>query len=117
MDAALARLTGLHPKFIDLSLDRIHRLLEDLGSPHCRMPPVVHVAGTNGKGSAIAMMRSVLEASGWRVHAYTSPHLVKFPERIRIAGSIIDERLLVQLLERVEQILSSSADAGVASEG
>jgi len=102
--AALDRLTKLHPKLIDLSLDRTYRLLADLGDPHLRMPPVVHVAGTNGKGSTIANMRAVLEAAGWRVHVYTSPHLVQFAERIRIVGSLIDNALLVQLLEYVEQV-------------
>ena len=102
VDAALARLTGLYPKLIDLSLDRMHRLLADLGNPQGRLPPVIHVAGTNGKGSTVAMMRAVLEAAGYKVHVYTSPHLVRFAERIRLAGSLIDETLLLQLLEHVE---------------
>ena len=102
VDAALARLTGLYPKLIDLSLDRMHRLLAALGNPQARMPPVIHVAGTNGKGSTVATMRAVLEAAGYRVHVYTSPHLVRFAERIRLAGSIVDETLLLELLEHVE---------------
>ncbi len=102
VDATLARLTGLYPKLIDLSLGRMHRLLGDLGNPHEKLPPVIHVAGTNGKGSTVAMMRAVLEAAGYRVHVYTSPHLVRFAERIRLAGSVIDENLLLQLLEHVE---------------
>jgi dihydrofolate synthase/folylpolyglutamate synthase len=102
VDVALARLTKLYPKLIDLSLERMHRLLADLGNPHLRLPPVIHVAGTNGKGSVIAIMRSVLEAAGYRVHVYTSPHLVRFAERIRIVGSLIDEALLLALLEHVE---------------
>ena len=102
VDAALARLTKLYPKLIDLSLDRMHRLLADLGNPHQRLPPVIHVAGTNGKGSVIAIMRAVLEAAGYRVHVYTSPHLVRFTERIRLVGSLIDETLLRALLEHVE---------------
>ena len=102
VDAALARLTGLYPKLIDLSLGRMHRLLADLGDPHLRLPPVIHVAGTNGKGSTVAIMRAVLEAAGYRVHVYTSPHLVRFAERIRLVGGLIDEALLLALLEHVE---------------
>ncbi len=103
VDATLERLTKLYPKLIDLSLDRMNRLLSDLGDPHRRLPPVIHVAGTNGKGSVIAIMRAVLEASGYRVHGYTSPHLVRFAERIRLVGSLIDETLLLGLLEHVEE--------------
>ncbi len=103
VDAALARLTRLFPKLIDLSLDRMHRLLADLGHPEAKMPPVIHVAGTNGKGSTIATMRAVLEAAGYKVHVYTSPHLVRFAERIRLAGDLIDETLLLALLENVEE--------------
>lgn len=102
VDAALARLTGLYPKLIDLSLDRMRRLLANLGNPHERLPPVIHVAGTNGKGSTVAIMRAVLEAAGYKVHVYTSPHLVRFAERIRLSGSLIDETLLLELLEHVE---------------
>ena len=102
VDAALLRLTGLFPKLIDLSLGRMERLLEDLGNPHQKLPPVIHVAGTNGKGSTVAIMRAVLEAAGYRVHVYTSPHLVRFAERIRLVGSLIDEALLLALLEHVE---------------
>ncbi|MGE3332197.1 MAG: folylpolyglutamate synthase/dihydrofolate synthase family protein [Rhodospirillaceae bacterium] len=104
VDAALERLTYLFPKLIDLSLDRMHRLLGDLGHPEQRMPPVIHVAGTNGKGSTVATMRAVLEASGYKVHVYTSPHLVRFAERIRLVGDLIDETLLLALLERVEEV-------------
>ncbi len=102
VDAALDRLTRLYPKLIDLSLDRMCRLLADLGDPHLRLPSVIHVAGTNGKGSVIAIMRAVLEAAGYRVHAYTSPHLVRFAERIRLVGSLVDETLLLALLAHVE---------------
>lgn len=102
VDAVLARLTLLYPKLIDLSLGRTYRLLADLGNPHERLPPVIHVAGTNGKGSTIAMMRAVLEAVGYRVHVYTSPHLVRFAERIRLVGALIDEELLLHMLEHVE---------------
>jgi dihydrofolate synthase / folylpolyglutamate synthase len=102
VDITLARLTGLYPKLIDLSLGRMHRLLAYLGNPHENLPPVIHVAGTNGKGSTVAIMRAVLEAAGYRVHVYTSPHLVRFAERIRLVGSLIDEGLLLDFLEHVE---------------
>ncbi|HKY95179.1 MAG TPA: Mur ligase family protein, partial [Kiloniellales bacterium] len=94
----------LHPKVIDLSLDRVYRLLERLDSPQDRLPPVVHVAGTNGKGSTIAYLRAILEDAGNAVHVYTSPHLVRFHERIRLAGRLIDEGALVALLEECEQV-------------
>ena len=90
-DVLLERLLQLHPKIIDLTLDRVYRLLDALGNPQDDLPPVVHVAGTNGKGSTIAMMRAGLEASGHRVHVYTSPHLVRFHERIRLGGALIEE--------------------------
>jgi len=102
-DAVLERLTKLHPKTIDLSLGRIEGLLETLGNPHLSLPPVVHVAGTNGKGSVLAFMRAILEASGHKVHVYTSPHLVSFHERIRIAGELISEDELSSLLEECEK--------------
>ena len=101
-DAILERLLRLHPKLIDLSLHRIERLLSRLGRPDLRLPPVVHVAGTNGKGSVIAFLAALLEAAGYRVHAYTSPHLVRFHERICLAGRPIAEKALVQLLEECE---------------
>src|SRR3990167_1084727 len=86
IDSILARLLALHPKRIDLSLDRIERLLAALGHPERKLPPVIHVGGTNGKGSTIAFMRAILEAAGQRVHVYTSPHLVSFNERFRIGA-------------------------------
>ena len=101
-DRVLERLGRLHPKRIDLSLGRIERLLAALGDPQDRLPPIVHVAGTNGKGSTVATLRACLEAGGWRVHAYTSPHLVRFHERIRLAGTLIDEDALLALLEECE---------------
>jgi dihydrofolate synthase / folylpolyglutamate synthase len=101
-DAILMRLLALHPKIIDLSLDRMHRILEKLGNPERRLPPVIHIAGTNGKGSTQAMLRAMMEAAGLKVHAYTSPHLVKFHERIRVAGSLIAEADLSALLEECE---------------
>jgi dihydrofolate synthase / folylpolyglutamate synthase len=103
-DAVLARLLSLHPKKIDLALDRILRLLGDLGNPQTKLPPVIHVAGTNGKGSVCAFSRAMLEAQGLRVHVHTSPHLVRFHERIRLAGKLISEEALVSLLEEVEEV-------------
>ncbi|TVQ54803.1 MAG: bifunctional folylpolyglutamate synthase/dihydrofolate synthase [Rhodobacteraceae bacterium] len=102
-DAILTRLLSLHPKIIDLTLDRVHRLLGAMGDPERSLPPVVHIAGTNGKGSTQAMMRAGLEAAGGRVHAYTSPHLARFHERIRIAGALIEEAHLAALLEECER--------------
>jgi dihydrofolate synthase/folylpolyglutamate synthase len=87
IDSTVARLTALHPKLIDLSLDRMWRILAALGHPERALPPVVHIAGTNGKGSTIAFMRAILEAAGLAVHVYTSPHLVRFNERFRLAGA------------------------------
>ena len=98
----LARLAGLHPKAIDLTLGRVRRLLARLGHPQDRLPPVIHVAGTNGKGSTVAMLRACLEAAGRRVHAYTSPHLVRFNERIVVAGREIDDERLGVLIDEVE---------------
>ena len=101
-DAVLERLQRLHPKEIDLGLERTRALLADLGNPHQRLPPVVHVAGTNGKGSVIAFMRAALEAAGHACHVFTSPHLVRFNERIRLAGQLIGEQALLRLLEECE---------------
>ena len=101
-DAILERLMRLHPKIIDLSLDRMHRLLAALGNPERKLPPVIHIAGTNGKGSTQAMIRAGLEAGGKRVHAYTSPHLARFHERIRVAGDLISEAELAATLEECE---------------
>ncbi|MDX9860976.1 MAG: folylpolyglutamate synthase/dihydrofolate synthase family protein [Rhodospirillales bacterium] len=103
-DPVLDRLTRLHPKLIDLSLERVETLLERLGRPHEQLPPVVHVAGTNGKGSVVAFLRAILEAAGYRVHAYTSPHLVRFNERIRVAGRLIEDDHLTALLEECERV-------------
>src|SRR5712671_6450853 len=86
IDTIVARLLALHPKLIDLSLDRMERMLGALDHPERRLPPVIHVAGTNGKGSAIAFMRAILEAAGLAVHVYTSPHLVRFNERFRLGA-------------------------------
>ncbi|MEJ1970631.1 MAG: folylpolyglutamate synthase/dihydrofolate synthase family protein [Rhizomicrobium sp.] len=102
--AVLERLLSLHIRKIDLSLDRMQRLLHDLGDPQLMMPPTIHVAGTNGKGSVCAFARAMLEAQGFRVHMHISPHLVRFHERIRIAGKEISEDELVSTLEEVERI-------------
>ncbi|MEO1363379.1 MAG: folylpolyglutamate synthase/dihydrofolate synthase family protein [Pseudomonadota bacterium] len=98
-DAILDRMMALHPKVIDLTLDRVRRLLDRLGNPQNDLPPVIHIAGTNGKGSTQAMIRAGLEAAGHRVHAYTSPHLARFHERIRLAGDLISEDALTALLD------------------
>ena len=98
-DAILTRMMALHPKVIDLTLDRVWRLLDRLGNPQEQLPSVVHIAGTNGKGSTQAMIRAGLEAAEKRVHAYTSPHLARFHERIRLAGALIGETELSQRLE------------------
>ena len=106
-DAILSRLLTLHPKKIDLSLGRTERLLAALGRPDLRLPPIIHVAGTNGKGSTIAFLRAMLEAAGKRVHVYTSPHLLRFNERIRLGaaggGKLVDDARLNAALERCEQ--------------
>lgn len=102
--AILERLLRLHPREIDLSLGRMQRLLAALGSPQKKVPPVIHVAGTNGKGSTIAFLRAMLEAAGRMVHVYTSPHLVRFHERIRLAGKLVDETALVDVLSEVERV-------------
>ena len=91
MDKILKRLESLHPKIIDLKLDRVKRLLRKLGNPERSLPPIIHVAGTNGKGSTIAMIKAGLEKSGLKAHVYTSPHLVSFNERIEIGGKRISE--------------------------
>jgi dihydrofolate synthase/folylpolyglutamate synthase len=103
-DAVLARLLSLHPKKIDLVLDRIQRLLTQLDHPERKLPPVIHVAGTNGKGSTCAFSRAMLEAQGLKVHVYSSPHLVEFRERIRLAGALISEEELSATLEECEDV-------------
>src|SRR6188474_778892 len=93
-----------HPRVITLGLERIERLLKNLGSPEKKLPPLVHVAGTNGKGSLVAYLRAMAEAAGYRVHVYTSPHLVRFNERIRIAGRLIGDDELDAILIECEEI-------------
>jgi dihydrofolate synthase/folylpolyglutamate synthase len=104
MDPVSERLRLRHPQKIDLSLDRMRTLCAVLGQPQLHLPPVVHVAGTNGKGSTIAFIRAMAEAAGLRVHVYTSPHLVRFNERIRLAGELIDDARLSDILDRIEAV-------------
>ena len=100
----MERLHALHPKLIDLSLGRMETLLAKLGHPERLLPPVIHVAGTNGKGSTCAFLRAIGEAAGQRVHVYTSPHLVRFHERIRLAGAYVTDEALTETLEEVEAV-------------
>ncbi|MBO1324362.1 bifunctional folylpolyglutamate synthase/dihydrofolate synthase [Acetobacter sp. TBRC 12305] len=100
----LERLNRLYPALIDLSLDRLKALLARLGHPEDRLPPVIHVAGTNGKGSTCATLRAIAEAAGWRVHVMTSPHLVDVTERFRVAGHLVGETELVATLEEIERV-------------
>lgn len=102
-DAIVQRLMAHHPRVITLGLERIERLLKALGSPEKKLPPLVHVAGTNGKGSLVAYLRAMAEAAGYRVHVYTSPHLVRFNERIRIAGQLIEDDDLDDMLTECEE--------------
>lgn len=101
-DVILKRMMSLHPKIIDLTLDRVWRLLDALGNPQDALPPVIHIAGTNGKGSTLAMIRAGIEGAGARAHAYTSPHLVRFHERICLAGALISEPDLTMVLDECE---------------
>ena len=103
-DIVLERLTKLHPKIIDLSLNRVIALLEKLENPQLAIPPVIHIAGTNGKGSTLSFIKAGLEANNQTVHSYTSPHLVSFNERIRLNGRKIDESLLINYLESCESV-------------
>jgi dihydrofolate synthase / folylpolyglutamate synthase len=108
IEGIVARLHGLHPRLIDLSLERLQDLLAKLGHPEQHLPPVIHVAGTNGKGSTCAFLRAIGEAAGMRVHVYTSPHLVRFNERIRLAGALASDEALVDALEEVERVNSGA---------
>jgi dihydrofolate synthase / folylpolyglutamate synthase len=115
VDSIIARLTALHPKRIDLSLDRMWRILAALDHPERKLPPVIHVAGTNGKGSTIAFMRAILEAGGLRTHVYTSPHLVRFNERFRLGatgngGALVSDQELAETLAECER---ANADASI----
>ena len=109
IDGIIARLHGLHPRLIDLSLDRLQVLLAELDHPEQRLPPVIHVGGTNGKGSTCAFVRAMAEAAGQRVHVYTSPHLVRFNERFRIAGKLVSDEALEDAFEHVEHVNAGAA--------
>lgn len=108
MDPISERLKARHPQRIDLSLDRMKVLCAALGNPQNRLPPVIHVAGTNGKGSTVSLIRSIAEAAGLKVHTYTSPHLVRFNERIRLAGELISDDKLNEILDRVEEAMAAT---------
>src|SRR5919112_6055711 len=111
VDTILRRLHALHPKLIDLSLERMWRILERLDHPQRRLPPVIHVAGTNGKGSTIAYQRAILEAAGLRVHVFTSPYLVRINECYRLGekggGRLASDAELRRVLEHCEQVNAS----------
>jgi dihydrofolate synthase/folylpolyglutamate synthase len=109
IEGAIARLHALHPRLIDLSLERLEVLLAKLGHPERQLPPVIHVAGTNGKGSTCAFLRAIGEAAGMRVHVYISPHLIRFNERIRLAGELISDKALAAVLEEVESVNDGAA--------
>jgi dihydrofolate synthase / folylpolyglutamate synthase len=109
IEGIVARLHGLHPRLIDLSLERLQDLLAKLGRPEQHLPPVIHVAGTNGKGSTCAFLRAMGEAAALRVHVYTSPHLVRFNERIRIAGKLVSDDALTNALEEIERVNAGAA--------
>lgn len=105
VDAALKRFEGLYPETIELSLGRIEAVLETLGRPQDKLPPTIHVAGTNGKGSTCAYLRAMAEAEGLSVHVYSSPHLVRFNERMRLAGALVEDAALIAWLDRVYDAL------------
>jgi dihydrofolate synthase / folylpolyglutamate synthase len=109
LDEVVARLSALHPKRIDLSLERMHRLLERLDHPERKLPPVIHVAGTNGKGSTVAYLRAILEAAGAKVHAFTSPYLVRLNESFRLGGALVGDDELTSALERCERVNAGAA--------
>ncbi|MGI9351541.1 MAG: bifunctional folylpolyglutamate synthase/dihydrofolate synthase [Rhizobiaceae bacterium] len=103
VDILIDKLSENHPKGFDLSLGRITGLLGKLGNPHLEIPPAIHVAGTNGKGSTLAFARAILEGAGYRAHVHTSPHLVNWNERYRLAGKLVDDNALVEAIERVSE--------------
>lgn len=108
MDPVSERLRARHPQRIDLSLERMRVVCAALGDPQHKLPPVIHVAGTNGKGSTVALIRAIAEAAGLKVHAYTSPHLVRFNERIRLAGKLIEDEALNAILDRIEAVMAET---------
>ena len=104
LDDILIKIQKYHPKYIDLNLNRINRLLQDLDNPHQFLPPTIHIAGTNGKGSTLSILRSMLKESGLTVHSYTSPHLVNFNERIRIKDKLISNKFLFEILSMTDKV-------------
>ena len=104
IETILASFTRYHPDRIELSLDRMYRLLSDLGDPHLALPPVIHIAGTNGKGSTAAFLAAALEIAGKRVSVYTSPHLLRLNERYHVAGAPLDNVALLQLFEEIDAV-------------
>ena len=103
-DQLLKEFINLHPKFIDLSLNRLRYLLKKLGNPHKNLPPTIHIAGTNGKGSTLSFIKNILENNNYSVHTYTSPHLEKFSERININNKQVSPKTLLQSLEFVKKV-------------
>ena len=99
IDYFLQKFSKLYPKSIDLSLDRIKILLDKLGNPEKKLPPIIHVAGTNGKGSTIAFLKSIFESANYKVQAYTSPHLINFNERIRLPNGYIKDDFLIDIFK------------------
>ena len=116
MDPVSERLRARHPQRIDLSLERMRVLCAALGDPQHKLPPVIHVAGTNGKGSTVALIRAIAEAAGLKVHAYTSPHLVRFNERIRLAGKLIEDEALNAILDRIEAAMAETGSESTVFE-
>ena len=104
LDALLKQLNKLHPKYIDLSLDRLRKLLEKLNNPHLKLPPVIHIAGTNGKGSTLSFIQNILIENNYSIHAYISPHLKSFNERIIIRNKLINKRNLYTILKKITKI-------------
>ena len=104
LSESLERLSLLHPKLIDLGLGRTYQLLKKAGSPHQNLPPIFHIAGTNGKGSVSAYLFAIAKQLGLKTHCYTSPHLCRFNERIRIANNLIDDEALLKVLDEVEKL-------------
>ena len=103
-DKLLKEFINLHPKYIDLSLNRLHNLLKKLGSPHKNLPPTIHIAGTNGKGSTLSFIKNILQNNDYSVHTYTSPHLEKFNERININNKQVNSKTLLRSLEYVKEV-------------
>ena len=106
LDALLKQLHKLHPKYIDLSLDRLRKLLEKLNNPHLKLPPVIHIAGTNGKGSTLSFIQNILIENNYSIHAYISPHLKSFNERIIVKNKLINKKSLYSVLKKIKKIVN-----------